>query len=230
MKAFQMNLSSRLRTGFGLVLALLLLVTLLALHCMERMNENLRDIVEVHNQRTGQSQAMMNAINAMSISIVSLGTAQDAEDVKYNIAEVSKAFQQYDVSRRAFGELLKDGASGSPAEVQLKTIDGIDAEARANIDSLRKMAESSTPKDVGDALNTINPRRAQDLWLKEIIGQIQLETNSALQSYESARASFRSARAVLIAATAAALIVGLAAASLILRSVTRPLNSAVDHA
>jgi methyl-accepting chemotaxis protein len=95
-----MTLSGRLKTGFGLVLALLLSITLLALLRMDRMDDRVRDIVEVHNRRIALSQAMMNDINAMSIAIVSLGIAQDSEGLKYNTADLSNAFRQYDVSRR----------------------------------------------------------------------------------------------------------------------------------
>ncbi len=225
----RLNLSRRLMTGFGLVLGLLLAITLLALQGMQRMDAKVRDIVEVHNLRTGQAQAMMNAINEMSVAILSMAGQADEEDVKFYIEEVGQAYGRYDAAQKAFGALLGKDQADAPATEQFKKVGIADVTARSMIDSLRTLA-ASNPSGMASTLGTINPRRPQDAWLKEVVAQVALEASSAQQSYVEARASYTTARTLLIGATLVALCVGLLAGAMILRSVTQPLKDAIGHA
>ena len=223
----RMSLSGRLMAGFGLVLVLLLLIAALALFRLKRMDGHVGDIVEVHNAKILDAQSMMNAINEMSVAIFSIGMSQDQEDVAYSISEVGKSLEKYTAARREIE--VKVGAEASESLDQLGRIDTVANEARTVIDNLRQKAEASS-KDMVEVLATINPRRSQELWLKEVVRLVELERLAAEQSYGAAKSEFWNALLVLGAASAMAAVASIVAATLILRSVTRPIGRAIGHA
>jgi methyl-accepting chemotaxis protein len=225
----RLTLSRRLMAGFGLVLSLLLAITWLALQGMQRMDANVGEIVEVHDLRISQAQAMLNAINEMSVAVLSVRGEADEEDVKYYIGEMGGAIGRYDAAYKDFSALLGETQADAAASEQLKKVSVASANARSMIDSLRKMADSN-PSGMPNALNAINPRKGQDAWLKEVVVQVAIEAAAAQQSYAEARASYITARMLLIGATLVASCVGLLAGAMILRSVTQPLKDAIGHA
>ena len=223
------KLSHRLIAGFGLVLGLFLTVTTLTLQSMQQMDSNLRVIVEVHVKRISHAQAMVNAINEMSVAILSMAGDVDADDVKFFIGEVGRAFDRYDSENSAFKALLDDDESDLKANEQYRKIGTFDVNARLMINSLRKVATSNS-SGISEAIASMNPQATQSAWLKEVVAQVAIEQNTAQQSYLMVRESYLSTRTKLIGTTLAALCIGLLAGAAILRSVTKPLNDAIGHA
>ena len=86
------------------------------------MDENLRLIVEVHGNRIAQAQTMVNAINDMSVAILSMAGDVEVDDVKYFIGEVGKAYKRYDSANEEFGSLLGGMSPDLNASEQFKRV------------------------------------------------------------------------------------------------------------
>jgi len=222
-----LRLSTRLAAGFGLMLALVLLITGIALQRMQQMDSRTREIVEVSNQRIAVAQKMMNAANDAFVALYGFMLASDEVDIKSQTELFGAAMTRYDEARKRFeAELSAGDAQASLA--QLKEVDAAAAPSRTMNGNIVRTAAMGG--DLTSTFRSMDPRRAQDDWRKQIVTLVQLESEAGKRSYEAAQAAFVSARWVLLGATILAFGLGLFAALNVLRSVTRPLASAIGHA
>jgi methyl-accepting chemotaxis protein len=222
-----LRLSRRLALGFGLVLGLVLLITVVALQRMQQMDARTREIVEVNNQRIAVAQAMMNAANDAFVALYGFMLAGDEVDVKSQTELYTAAIARYDGAHRRFEALIATG-DAQASRKQLGALDDAASPSRTMNQNIVRVA--SMGGDVASGFRSMDPRLAQDDWRKQIVALVGLEAAAGARTYEAAQATFRSARCALVVATILVFAVGLFAAIGILRSVTRPLVDAMSHA
>lgn len=223
---YRLRLSSRLGGGFGLVLCLLLCVTAIALLCMDRMERQMREIVEVGNRRAAMAQSMMTAANDSVIALYGFLLVADEADAKDQTAEFNGAMRQYDTARSQYAAMLPAGAE--EAQAQLKRLDRGAVMSRSFNSSVVQMAAMGG--NVANAFVSTSPRAALGVWRAEIGKLVELEAAAGLRAYDTARAVYSVGRMILLGASLAALAAALAACFVILRSVTLPLDVAIQHA
>ncbi len=220
------RLSTRLALGFGLVLALLLSITALALERMQAMQVHTREIVEVGQQRLLQTQAMMNASNDAAVALFGFMLTSDEIDVKAQQELYDGAIKRYGAAEKAWQALL--GQADPATTTQQKKLGDAASAALSFAHNISSMA--SAGGDLGAAFRSMDPRRVLSDWRQEIEVLVTLQRKSGEQTYEDAKSSFARARFLLALVAGLACVVGAAASWLILRSVTAPLRQAVAHA
>ena len=220
------RLGTRLWIAFGLMLALLMLITAIALLRMRSMNALSSEVVEQHDRRIAVAQSMMNAVNELSTAMVGVALVYDDADGQEQANQLGQGTARYEQARKEFGSLLGEAER---EHVGLQAVDKIADEARARIEDMRSQLAHGA-SNVANTVRSRDPRPVQQEWGKRIAELVAQETAAAQARHEEATSEYRSARLALIVASLLATGLATLAVSLLLHSVTLPLRQAIAHA
>ncbi|MDF3823087.1 MCP four helix bundle domain-containing protein, partial [Leptospira sp. 96542] len=222
-----MRIGSRLGLGFGLVLVLLAIVSLLSLNRMAQVYNELQAITEENNEKVKLTEDM-------SETITHIGAL--ARDVVLQTEEAGM--------RAAHQELIKTRAEYAELEVKLgKMLESLASTGQAEKDMLAKTrsiktrAETITDKVVELGLANRNQEATQLLtrevlpaqrdWQAALDQLVDYEYKASDEAEERAKGVYESALATVITITIVAMVLGVLAAFAITRSITVPIGQAV---
>ncbi|WP_280926207.1 methyl-accepting chemotaxis protein, partial [Caldimonas mangrovi] len=224
-----LKLSRRLALGFGLVLALLVAITGIALFAMNRMAGQMSTLIEVNNQRTAEATTMAAAVNDASIAVRNLVITTSREDIAPESQRLKASLKTYETAKAAFLALLAKTPAEAGIDKQLAKLKESEEAGRSVTERAGDMA-ANDQVEVAMTLVALELRDAQAAWLTDIRHLAEIEKQLSRAAYDEAVASFGMIRMVLIGAAAAAVALGLLASLLISRSVTEPISQAVRSA
>lgn len=218
------RLSTRLSVAFGLVLGLLLVITAVALHRMQRIDAHTTRMTEVNQSRIAVMQTMMNAVNEVTVSLLVV----DEVDATEQVNQINKGVEHYH-SARAQLQALAAATGSAQEDTLLAALDTVAARGLGSVDYVRNALRSGN-SDLGNLFRRQNPVPLQTEWLGQLAAQAEREAQDAAVQHTAIQAEFVLARQWLLGAAGIAIAVSVVAGILILRSVTRPLAQAIDHA
>ncbi|WP_051603232.1 methyl-accepting chemotaxis protein [Simplicispira psychrophila] len=226
------RLSTRLSLAFGLVLGLLLVITAVALHRMQRIDAHTKRMTEVNQSRIAVMQTMMNAVNEVTVSLLGVTLVIDEVDAQEEAERIAKGMEHYRTARAQLQQLsvaADQAREGTPAGDPLAELDAV---AVRGIDSAQYVRDALLlgNSNLGNVFRARNPRPLQAQWLAQLAKQAEREAQDAAVQHAAIQAEFVLARQWLLSAAAVAIVLSVVASTLILRSVTRPLAQAIDHA
>ena len=220
------SIAVRLQAGFALVLVLLAAVGALSWigtgQLLTRMNS-----VNEDARRNELAMDMQGAVDQILLSVVKLSRSSDPEELKFESQAITESFSVYE---KAAGQLEKSMAAGNaPAELRepLKFIKRSAVDAYAAIDDFSKKATSGAAAEDLAMLAESQVQGPQDMWVKSLADLRAVVSKVSREAAATAEASATTARYVTAAIVGLALLLGAAAAILISRSITRPLQTAV---
>jgi methyl-accepting chemotaxis protein len=233
------RIAHRLALAFGLVLALFAGTTAFAVFKMKSIELDMKAAIHASTAVTSQALRMRDSINDayMNLLLVSMVTVKD--DLTVQSAEVNKALDNYQQAKADLLKMTHDGADIADLPVAMKLVvdNEIPTASMRALMERRKRATESAQRDDRIELDTsaqeeamFSIRQQVDFWIKAANTLVQATARAGQQAADKATASAALARSVLMAAASLALAVGVAAACLIARSVTRPLKQAVNVA
>jgi methyl-accepting chemotaxis protein len=221
------SIGRRLTLGFGALIALLLLVAGFAAMTTQRLGEQVRQIVEVNNERSATAARMLDAMNAMAIQARSITLLTDAKEIEAELKNFEKSKGEYLKQEKALTALMAD------AHDDAKKLTGDITQASAKVIPLiahaAKQGQEGANIDATMTL-TLQVRPAEILWRKKVD---ELNALQAKQNAESATAAtVGTRRALMIEAVlvAAAIAIGAIVAWRITRSIKQPIERAVKVA
>ena len=225
MKISNLKIGVRLGLGFGLVLALMIALALIGVSRMAKIERSLDGIVNENN-------VMAKAAFEMRQSVLSIGLATRnlalMTDEKQKERESDRIFDDRDEYASYVENLERLMTHDKGKEVLAKI-----AAARAATDPLTDkvvelLNEDKQEEAVKVLVDEVWPNQRK--WLGAMDELVRLLDKMADTAVEDARASYKSALILTWALGGAALVIGLGAAWLVTRSITRPLHEAVDVA
>ena len=224
------RLSTRLSLAFGLVLGLLLVITAVALHRMQRIDAHTTQMTEVNQARIAVMGTMMNAVNELTVAMLGVTLVVDEIDAQDEAKRVAQGIENYRRARLALKPLTAAvvGASET-ADDPLAVLDEVARRGLDRADYVRDALLSGN-SNLANTFRARSPRPLQEEWLSELARQTERETQDAAAQQEAIQAEFALARLWLLCVAAVAVVLSVVAGTLILRSVTRPLAQAIDHA
>ena len=222
------RLSTRLSLAFGLVLGLLLVITVVALHRMQRIDAHTTRMTEVNHSRIAVIQTMMNAVNEVTVSLLGVTLVVDEVDATEQAKLIAKGVERYR-SARAQLTTLAAAADSAQEEALLTALDTVAARGLDSVDYVLDTLRSGN-SNLGNIFRQRNPTPLQAEWLGQLATQAEHEAQGAAEQGSAIQAEFALARQWLLGAAGIAIAVSVIAGILILRSVTRPLAQAIDHA
>jgi len=225
-----LKLGLRLALGFGLVLVLLLGVSLLGISRMGEVQDRLEDIARVNNQEARLAVAMRIAVNQIAIASRDVILQTEEPQMRAAANQVAKARTNYDAAEDELGKMFTTIAGTTQAEkdVFAKTRD-LKSGTRPLID---KVVELGLANKNDEAMKVMSTQldAPQKVWLGTLGELADLEDKLNLQATEQAEAAYASARTLMIALCALGILLGILAAWVITRSITRPIAQAVQVA
>jgi methyl-accepting chemotaxis protein len=225
MKLYNLKIGQRLALGFGLVLALLVLVAGTGLQNMNTLNDLVGNIVNGNNARIDGATDMRDAQRRVSIAVRDIILTDDLADTERLSKTLENAWQEYD---RAEGVMQKM-VTRPEGRAALRKITDARAAAMPLIARAQELGKENKQAEGITFLKT-KFRPAVAAWqaaMNEMI-DVQAKLNAADQ--KTGEAQYEQARLLLLGVAALSLVSAVAIAVLITRSITRPMRQAVQVA
>ncbi|WP_131281323.1 methyl-accepting chemotaxis protein [Hylemonella gracilis] len=225
-------LSHRLTLGFGVVLALLAIITTTSYWGLARITDGLRYIAEVYTSKADQSQQMDRAVNHVLLAMRNLSLQETRENELRQMDQLHQSLQRYDA--------VKARLAPTVTSVEEKAL--FDKLARSEQDArqifldARQQAGGDDPEKNAFLLRFDLRRNMekwdalQRAWSLDIENLARLEAELGQRYSSELQNTSGSIQTLLLAVASVALLAGIGASLLIARSITRPLASSVTLA
>ncbi|MES2261680.1 MAG: methyl-accepting chemotaxis protein [Pseudomonadota bacterium] len=229
MKFLEMRVGVKLACGFGLVMLLLVVETVLGVSRLAEMQDRIEAITSINGAKANLGRSMRDSVSARMISLRDMALIRSLSAIKEQQQLMKRDAETYAGADKKLAAMLA-GANADPKEVALvKRIRDLNQSALPVIDRAASNAEMGQSDLVYEVfVNELLPVQAK--WmaaLNELIAaQEKLNASAALQ----ARASYEDARNVLLALGTVALLISVAAAYVITRGLLRQLGGEPSHA
>lgn len=225
----QLSLSRRLALGFGLLIALMVLITVAASFQLSAMDAQLQTVVEADNQRLIATSNMESALDAAAIALRNLVIMTAGKDIELEAGRFKAALAAYDSAKKRFIRLLPDQADAHALREQLAKVDQAEAGGRPLTVRASELATNDGVEDAITLMKT-DQRRAQEAWQTQIKNLAAAQVQASESALRAAKQRSQQARVALGLAALASIAVAIAAAIHISRSVTVPIARAMRTA
>jgi len=222
MKLANMKVGMRLGLGFALVLALLVAVTAVGIMRMAQIQHRLDHVVGVSNVVTRLVVDMRNNVSERVTALRTLTLMTDPADMEPELERFRQQTVKYDVLQQKLAEKFSQEASSEEKNLlaRIKEAEGIAMPAIA------KASELYLANNAMDATRVMvkEIRPAQKKWLEALDQLGAMEDRQNAQSQVDAQAAFAGARNFMLVLLALAVGLGVAAATVITRSLLKQLG------
>ena len=225
MNIMQLKIGQRLALAFGLVLILLAVVLATGVQKLSAMNDLLVKVVEVNNARIEAAGTMRDNLRRISIAVRDITIISDDALMQEQSAAIVKAREAYEAAANA----LTGSITSEEGKAQLVAT----AAASAKVLPLVARAESlarQNDMEAGRVFLRTEFVPAMRGWTTSIDEIIALQTTRNLEDQARGQEAYRDARTLMFSVGALALLAAVVVAWRITRSITRPLNQAVEVA
>ncbi|MBI0329324.1 methyl-accepting chemotaxis protein [Burkholderia plantarii] len=219
-----MNVSTRLVIGFGLLTALLLAVAVIGFYGLSQLNGQLDDIARVNNSEAKLANRLRSSIQDRAIAVRNLALLTDQRDMAKESERISKQEQIYADAYQKLSQMFADEPSTTEREKTL--LAQLKQDEAAALPPLRKAAQLGQSNDMAGATRELmqNARPPQQIWLARAVELADFEDQLNEQAQRDAVSTYSSVRALIAAVVAGSLLLAAAAAILITRSILSQLG------
>ncbi|WP_307732472.1 methyl-accepting chemotaxis protein [Massilia sp. MB5] len=225
-----LKIGARIGGGFVILLLLVVLMAIMGMVRMGQIQDQLLDIAKVNNVEAQLLIKMHDSILDRSVATRNLVLLTDMNEMKPEAAIIEEAEKKYREAEtelnRMFAALPQTQDHEKAGMVKIRNSE------QAALPLVRKLAELGLANKSDEATPFLmkEVRPAQQRWLDDINAMIAIEDKLNQESIQEAEDVYSSARNWMVAITVVAIIFGLAIAWWITRSVTEPINAAVEAA
>jgi len=220
-----MKVSTRLTLAFGVVVLLLLSVIGVGVTRMARINEGLRAIVEENNVETRHAVQMRMAAYEVSVAMRNLMLMTQDEKLKAEEGRLHKAFERFDTEADALDKLFTSIASTTAPEKDL--LASVRKQWKELIPEFEKTLELGLAHKQADAFQYYYSSGASvhNIAMRETLEQLAaLEDKLSDDQVVEARTTYTSARTTILSLGVVAVLLAIAAAMLVTRSLIKQLG------
>jgi methyl-accepting chemotaxis protein len=223
-----LKIGTRLAAVFALLALMLLTIYGVGMWRMSDIGRLLREVGETNLRETERAYDMLAAMkdNAVSVRNVILQT-KEAEIAKA-IDELKAADAHYDAAEKALDKLFSDSSSTTDTERQLAAKA---KEWKAAVQASREKAVALGRANKNDAATAVLMNEAQpiiDKWSQTLSELVTFENKMNEDAVVESNQMQQSARLMMTIAAVAALLLAVASAILVTRSISRPVNQALQ--
>ena len=219
----KLNVGTRLGLGFTTVIGLLLVLTLLSFIRMTEIKGHLDDIAEHHMVLISDVSEMREAVQTIAIAVRNIVLLSDAEGVAAETKRIEGARAYYSDTTKTLTETaISDGDTDTTF---LTKLDGLRAANQQAVDKVLQLNQANNKVEATQTL-LAEVQLTQAAWLQALNAVLSEQEKLADEAVSAAHATYANARWLVIAMSAAALLLGIFIAWYLTRSVVRPLHSA----
>jgi methyl-accepting chemotaxis protein len=220
-----MKIGVRLGLAFGVILLLLVVMVVVSTLRMSDMQEKLERIVKVNNERVDIATQMLDQVHIVSrvtrtVTLLSDPVKREAE--KKRLAEVRQRYDE--LNKRMEPHLVTPEGKAALAK-----INELRDKGRAANNKVLELAEANQREEATRVLLEVaGPPVAE--WRHALREFVKVQQGRTQHRYEEANAAANTARLVMLSLGAVSILLGIGMAVLITRSITRPVNQALQVA
>lgn len=225
MKSIRIKISHRLSLGFGLMLILMAGITAISVLSSRQMRSDLRESVDRTNRKSAMAAAMRQTLFRQGLIARTIGTTNDFEQMPKDMAKIDVEQKKYHVSEAG---LIKIGLSLD----EQKIVGEMQAYGKAIQPFFMQAHEFVAELNAGAAVNILTKQAAplQEKWLNAIDRLVDLQNKQVGQNMANFEAAIDRANVLMMAISAVSMFLAMVVGWLLSRSITRPLNQAVNLA
>ena len=225
-----LKIGLRLGIGFGVILTLLLCIAAVGITRMDKIQQNLEDIVSINNLQLALANTMSSKVRDISIYIRNMVLLTDPDEINQEQSKIAAARAQYKEATTKLEKMFRELPETSEIEkTQFEKIKGLREAARPLNDQLIALAAQNKNAEATTVLMT-QARQITRKWLIATDEMQGIEAQQNEQARKDAVQAYTSARNMMFGLAGVALVLGGLIACLITRSITRPINQAVKIA
>ncbi|MBI1754157.1 MAG: methyl-accepting chemotaxis protein [Acidobacteria bacterium] len=216
----RLRIGQRLTLAFGLVLGLLILASGFAVLQLFRLGNDLTQVVMVLGRQSDLASDIQFEVQAIQSQVRTIILSDNPEIVAAAQKKIEGAREHYRKASEELDRLLVSDRGRAAVKVMKEQA----VLAREFNDRALAFAAQGKRKEATD-LTVGEGGAANDRWMAELQTVCDFTSEQMRQGYEEAEAARRFATGALIVISLVALGLGLAAAGLITRSITRPITA-----
>jgi len=225
MKYTNLKIGIRLTISFAAVLLLLMVVAAVGWKSLAATKKRIEVITGENDVKIASANTMRGALNTETRSTRNVLLYTDPA-VRANQKErIATARVQYDEMYAKLASMV----TSEDAKKLLADITSSQSSVRPEFDKVVAFASASQEKEGAEYL-LLKVQGPQDKWFGAIQSMIELQEAQNKSSVAEMQAEYSTTLQILFVATLAAVALGLFSAWIVTRSITRPLNDAVDVA
>lgn len=215
-----LNIGRRLGLAFGLVMALLALSGGYAIYSIEQMGKDFNKVVNLYGEENELASGIQFEMQSINRYIRTILLMDDPTEIKKNIEKIQASREIY---AKNF-EALKGLAQSEQAKTLVKKLEDDMVPARKDNGEVLALNEQGRRKDA-IALMLGAARESNRIVLEDAAALESFTREQMNQGYQHAEHARLLGMRVLIGLTILALVIGIAAAVTITRSITSPLSA-----
>ncbi|MES2071684.1 MAG: methyl-accepting chemotaxis protein [Pseudomonadota bacterium] len=225
-----MKVSTRLTVGFGLVLALLLIVIFLCISRMAQMQSRMEEIANVNNVESRLASAMYLTITERALALRNLILLSEEAEIQIEVSRIKAQAKKYGEAEDKLSKMLSEDSNASPE--QLALFNNIKEQAKLAEPFVNKAADLGLQKKGDEAYKMLRFefRPVQKKWWDMLNEFLAVEEKQNSQAILEAEKAYIGARIFMFMFGAIALLVGITASVLITRSLLKQLGGEPQYA
>ncbi|RKP53549.1 methyl-accepting chemotaxis protein [Pararobbsia silviterrae] len=219
-----MKLSTRLSAGFALLTLLLVAVAGLAFYGLSQLNERLDDIARVNDTEARLANVLKSSIQDRAIAVRNLAFLENRQDLLAEVERIRQQDRAYADAVKQLHDMFSQEAGTSEAERHLLT--EIDEKEALAVPPMNKVVEQAVAGDVTTATHTLmnEARPPQRVWLAKAVALADREDDENAEAQKDAVLTYAHIRWLVGSLVFLAIVVALATAVVLTRSVLRQLG------
>ena len=220
-----MKVGVRLGLGFGVVLLLLMGITFLGATRLSALNDGTHLIVEDRYPKVIEAYTIIGGVNQIARATRNMVILSDQEEVKKERSRVEAARTQI---KEVFEKLEKITRTEKGKELLKAALDAREKYVAGQVE-LIKLADGGNKEGAKNFLMG-KMREAQGVYLERVNAMIKYQSENLEKAGKEAVEAYHSGRNLMLGLAGLAILLACGIAFWVTRSITRPLNEAVDVA
>ncbi|MFZ4529273.1 MAG: methyl-accepting chemotaxis protein [Undibacterium curvum] len=218
------KVSTRLISGFSLVLVFMFVILAMAIINMQQMNKRMEQIVQFNDEEIRTAQTMYLTVTERALALRNLILLTEQKEIQIEVDRIAAQNKKYADAQTKLYQLLKTDPESSPADIA--NLDKIAEQSKLSLPFIEKAANLALQKQTEEAYRILRYeyRPVQRKWWDMINEQMVEQEKQNQAAVVKAAADYKQARSTLITLGCLALLVGAIAAWLIVRSLLAQLG------
>lgn len=220
----QLSIAQRLSLGFGLILSLMILITLIGVQRVGFIDETLTSVSEGASLKQRYAINFRGSVHDRAIAIRDAVLVDNDAALNRQLAEIKRLNEFYQASARAMDSLLREQAATATEQRLLSDIQAIERSTLTlteQLISLRRQGDTDAAKTL--LMEQASPAYGE--WLKRINAYIDHEEQNIGKDIGAVREAAGSFRLLILLATVAAVLLSIGVSLMIINKLKSTLGA-----
>ena len=225
MSLSNLKIGARLGVGFAIVLALLTAMLILGLSSLSRIGSRTQDIVADKNVKVAAANTLVDNVRTISLALTTMIVVPSTPQMNAELEKIAEARKRYGAARETMLKLLSDDKE---RQLMAAVDEALKSGAAKNNELVRLRKDGEVQDATEFLLKETGPSLAAVLSALDAF--VAYESKLASDAATDVEQVYRSSQILMLVLGIAGIAIGAGVAWFITRSITGPLNKAVDLA